>query len=136
MRRRHRYALTALLLLALLLSGCGKEQSAENLTADNPVDEQNISAEEEHPSRDTSHFTIAENGKSDYTLIRPEEADPDELAAAQTVFTGFQDVYGIRLPFETDFVKPGEDPDAVLVGEILVGRTNRYYSGVYCENNL
>ena len=118
-----------LLLLPLLFASCAKtadsgpppDQSAELTETDNP--------------RDTSQWIIVENGKTDYTLIRPEEADPDELAAAQIVFKGFQDAYGIRLPFETDFVKPGENPDKKLYGEILVGTTNRYYSGV-CSAEL
>jgi len=61
---------------------------------------------------------------SDYTLIRPETSAEEELDAAQTVFRTISDTCGIRITFETDFVKKGDDPNA-NPNEILIGQTNR-----------
>ena len=116
---RHRLAVL-LLASALLFPACAEEFPYE--TADLP------SSGAELPETDTFTTTVVENGKTDYTLIRPENAEPEELEASQIIFKAFQDVYGIRIAFETDFVKPGEDPEQVFPPQsILVGRTN--YSG-------
>ena len=122
MRREFRSRLTAALLVSFLLfPACGKETEE----AGEPVTGQ----AEEIPGTEAALETVVENGKTDYTLIRPEDAEPEELEAAQIVFKAFQEVYGIRIGFETDFVKPGEDPEQVYPRAILVGRTNRAYSG-------
>lgn len=61
---------------------------------------------------------------TEYRLIRPEESAEEELDAAQTFFHSVNDTCGVRLDFETDFVKKGDDPNANPT-EILIGMTNR-----------
>ncbi len=99
---RHRLAVL-FLASALLFPACAKP--AEDGGGAAAVQTEDL------PETDTSLTTVVENGKTDYTLIRPENAEPEELEAAQIIFKAFQDVYGIRIAFETDFVKPGEDPE-------------------------
>ena len=61
---------------------------------------------------------------TEYRLIRPEKSTEEELEAAQTFFHTVNDTCGVKLDFETDFVKKGADPNADPA-EILIGMTNR-----------
>ena len=121
MRKR---LLLFLLILPLLFSACGN--TAGSGASAEPA---------ELPETDTSFSTVVENGKTDYTLIRPDNAEPEELEAAQIVFKAFQDIYDIRIAFETDFVKPGSDPSAYYSPSILIGKTNRGFSET-CAKDL
>ena len=112
--------LTALLLVsALLFPACVK-----------PAEDGGTAAvqTEDLPETGSEQISVVENGKTDFTLIRPENAEPEELEAAQIVFKAFQEIYNIRIGFETDFVKPGQDPEQVYPHSILIGKTNRAYS--------
>ena len=75
----------------LLFPACAKE----------PPDTGTEAPGTEAPGADISADTVVETGKTGYTLIRPENAEPEELEAAQIVFKAFQELYGIRIAFET-----------------------------------
>ena len=114
------------LFLLLSLSACGKAPGSAAPT-DGSADLTDTDIES-----GPSLQVVVENGKTSYTLIRPEYADPDELAAAQTVFRGFQETYGIQLDFETDFIKSDAElaeKDGAENLEILIGSTNRKATG-------
>ena len=120
--------LAALFLVpALLFPACSSAPETET----KPVGE--VSSGIDAAEEDSSLWTVVENGKTDYVLIRPDDAEPEELEAAQVVFKAFQEIYGIRIGFETDFVKPGEDPDQAGACEILIGTTNRTESAICAE---
>ena len=67
---------------------------------------------------------ISADDLASYKIVRGEDADEDTIAAASKLYSTLNRKYGIRLSFETDYVKKG---DAVPVGtkEILIGETNR-----------
>lgn len=69
-------------------------------------------------------ITVISKEFTEYTLIRPEDSAEDELEAAQTFYHTVNDTCGVKLNFETDFVKKGADPDTNPT-EILIGLTNR-----------
>ena len=84
-------------------------------------------------------ITFASAGSS-FSVIRPDTlTGEDELTAAQTVVKSIAAQHGKAPAFETDFVKPGADPE-VNQNEILVGRTNRSASekayGMLSENEF
>ncbi len=112
MNLRFKTRLAALLIVPALLFPACRDPGGQNAPSENPAD---------LPETDTFYATVVEGGKTAYMLIRPENAEPEELEAAQIVFKAFQDIYGIRIAFETDFVKPGEDlvfpPQSILVGQ-------------------
>ena len=116
----------------LCLTACGGHGSSPAPPA-SPDDPKETEETEAPGVRGWEPKTVVTSGASDYTLVRPENADPDELAAAQAIYGALKDNYGVRIPFETDFVKPGVDPNTVNAAEILVGRTNRDFvtEGVY-----
>ncbi len=116
----------------LCLTACGGHGSSPAPPA-SPDDPKETEETEASGVRGWEPKTVVTSGASDYTLVRPENADPDELAAAQAIYGALKDNYGVRIPFETDFVKPGVDPNTVNAAEILVGRTNRDFvtEGVY-----
>ncbi len=94
----------------LTFASCGTETDAPAADVPEPAVTQT-------PADTTLNFT-------EYRLIRPEEPEEEELDAAQTFFHTMDDTCGVKLDFETDFVKKGDDPN-VHPNEILIGRTNR-----------
>lgn len=106
----------SLLLCSLLLVSCGGN-NAEINTPD-------TSAETAGDVSNIAEDAVIISSSSAYSLIRPEEADDDELEAAKTFYHTVDDTCGIKLSFETDYVKKGADPNAGTA-EILIGRTNR-----------
>ena len=59
-----------------------------------------------------------------YKIVRGEEADDETITAASKLYSALNRKYGIRLGFETDYVKKGESAP-VGTKEILIGETNR-----------
>ncbi len=68
---------------------------------------------------------LATGVPTEYTLIRPETSATEELESAQELHRVANERYGIRLDFDTDYVKKGTNPDDANPNEILIGRTNR-----------
>ena len=122
MRGRYPFAILLSLALCVLLTACAGKPEAE-IPQDTPAQ----AAENGHSEArgGWEPVTVISSEGSGYTLIRPDAADPDELAAAQTVFSAAQQNYGVRIAFETDFVKPDVDPNTADPYEICVGLTNR-----------
>ena len=123
MRKTIFYPLPILLLSLLLLffSACGDKMSAEtDPSAGQAAGQGGAENVEAVPAA-----ILAKKGETAYTLVRPDKGEPDELAGAQVIFAAFSDNYDVRIPFETDYVRPGDDPNAVNAYEICVGRTNR-----------
>ena len=69
-------------------------------------------------------LTLFADGKTDFKVIYPEECDEAVFSAAKTIVTAFDEVGGVEIEYEGDFVKRGEEPDSEAF-EILVGDTNR-----------
>ncbi|MBR4204575.1 MAG: glycoside hydrolase family 43 protein [Clostridia bacterium] len=123
MRKTIFYPLPILLLSLLLLffSACGDKMSAEtDPSAGQAAGQGGAENVEAVPAA-----ILAKKGETAYTLVRPDKGEPDELAGAQVIFAAFSDNYDVRIPFGTDYVRPGDDPNAVNAYEICVGRTNR-----------
>ena len=113
-----------LLIGTLFLSACAKEEQGEKVDP-LPGQSQTESETANRLETDTSQNRIVEGGATKYTLVRPENAADDELEAAKIIYKAFEDNYGIKIPFETDYVKPGEDRDAANPLEICVGKVDR-----------
>lgn len=64
------------------------------------------------------HILLAENGESDYVIVRGADASPAEVTAANVFSTYFKASTGIELPVLDDSSEP-------QAKEILVGKTNR-----------
>lgn len=109
--------LTLFTLLLACLSAC-----SENIE-ETPSD---LSAYDGYGTEDVTTITFASADGCVYDLIRSDtRSDTEELDASQHIYKAIQEKYGKKVSFGTDFVKPGEEPDAVADGEILVGLTNR-----------
>ena len=61
---------------------------------------------------------------TDYKIIRGEEADEETISAASELFSTLKKEYSLELPFQTDYVKKGEEIPT-RTKEIVVGVTNR-----------
>ena len=84
-----------------------------------------LSACKDKSEKNNVEFTvIAENGESQYTIIRPEKAKADELNVILDIRRHIIDACGIEMKVSNDWTnkKDDIDPDAK---EILVGNTNR-----------
>ncbi len=101
------------LLCALFFTACGDETTVPDST-----ETADIVAET------ALEITFLSADGTGYTLIRPEKSGEGELEGAQTFCHTADETYGIKLKFETDFVKKGESPDT-NPNEILIGLTNR-----------
>ncbi len=67
---------------------------------------------------------IADNGQSEYKIIRGQNCSPSENYAAEVLQDYLRQISGVTIPIFTD-VEPASDK------EIIVGRTNREDSGEY-----
>lgn len=111
-------ACALLLALLVLLVGCGSEPGEE------PADNTTTAAPEE--------LSIA---GADYTVVRPDDKSSAKISAAQRIVEYIGQSTGTAPAISIDWVRTGDDPDAVSEFEILVGDTNRSESAsVQCEN--
>ncbi|MGI6247926.1 MAG: DUF4838 domain-containing protein [Acutalibacteraceae bacterium] len=69
-------------------------------------------------------MTIAQNGESEYKIIRGQSCSPSEKYAAEILQDYLRQISGVTIPIFTD-TEPASDK------EIIVGRTNREDSGEY-----
>lgn len=105
----------ALLCCSLLVSCGGSETDVTD--AGETTDPAAVTAE-------TTSITFLSADGTDYKLIRPDSSGEGELEGAQEIHRTADEQYGVKLKFETDFVKKGESPDT-NPNEILIGQTNR-----------
>lgn len=106
---------TAILAALLLLTSCSGGEATDDTTADT----QTVQSEQ----AEQSVITFASKD-SQYAVVRPDEANKSEITAAQSYVTAVAEVLGSRPLFETDYVKPNDDPNT-NENEILIGMTNR-----------
>lgn len=111
---------------ALLLLSCGCSP-AENKTGVDSTEEPttDTSTEAEEMTTADSSLLLAENGEGLYTIVREEDGSESVIKAAQSIQSELSAALGGRQPISTDWVKRGDDPDAVSEYEILIGNTNR-----------
>ena len=69
-------------------------------------------------------YSIGQVELAQYTIIRPDEADEETIAAASKLCTQLQQKYGLNIIFTTDYVGRNETVPTDTK-EILVGLTNR-----------
>ena len=95
-----------ILLLSLLLTACNTKQ------------------EETPEVAAVSSFVLAENGVSEFLIVRPEKASQEELDIALALVRLFKEKLGVTVTLRDDFVREGTD-FVMTDAEILVGLTNR-----------
>ena len=100
------FLVAVMLLLALsACMGSGEEEEEDTTESDQPTI---VSAEE----------------VASYTIVRGDDADEKTIAAASKLQLALKNKYGVKMKFDTDYLKKGESvPTGVK--EILVGETNR-----------
>lgn len=70
-----------------------------------------------------------------YTIVRPDDGSAVRISAARRLLEYIGQCTGTDPDIKVDWVKPGDDPDAVSQYEILIGDTNRSQSSeVQCES--
>lgn len=79
---------------------------------------------EKEPVKEDEVLTILADGKSDYTLIRADEASEVVIKAAATLRNTFTEKFGAEPDIKSDWLKRGEELP-VGTKEILIGQTNR-----------
>ena len=90
----------ALLLMVTVFGGCGKGDDAASGGGSGEM------------------ITVAKDGETAYSIIKPEKYTENELSAAMTIFKQYKDKFGVSMPNKTDDV----ETDAP---EIIIGQTNR-----------
>ena len=95
-----------LILLTLTLPACGK------------------TAAPDAPAAATPDFVLAADGASEFVIIRPDVATPEEIAVAVRLKQLLSETTGANVPLKDDFIRAGTD-FTESEHEILVGRTNR-----------
>jgi len=107
--KRTQRILTILSSLCMLIScSCNSSPPAES--ADSTMNE------------DSSLKLINSDGKSDYCIIRGENASDKEIEAAKMLREKIEEIYGVRLPLYDDWVGNPQQTDGK---EIVIGKANR-----------
>ncbi len=123
---------TMLLLLAstllLTLAACG-EQTAPPAATDPVTDSAGTVEPADTAAPIPAALPLAENGTSDYVIVRSASASGEEIHAAEVFHSYFKQITGAKLPIVTD------DTPAVL-HEIVIGRTNRETEGAFDRDEL
>ena len=120
--KNFRRSLSLLLLLCILagLVSCTGTEAEETTAA--------LVETTEAPALDvTFQFT------SDYLMVRPDEAETDEITAFKLLSRGLESACGFKLNMTTDFKKKSE-PVVPNEFEILLGQTNRNESVAALES--
>ena len=80
--------------------------------------------EEEDTTESVQPTIVSVEDVASYTIVRGDDADEETIAAASKLYSALARKYGVRMKFDTDYLKKGESvPTGVK--EILVGETNR-----------
>lgn len=92
---------------------------------------------EESTAPPATVYTVAADGKTDYTFIRADRIDGVALAKALDLRRAIKEKYGVEIPITSDWSKDNKDNNTVTsdgsVREILVGDTNRAESREIAE---
>ncbi len=83
----------------------------------------------DEPIRMEGGLPLAEDGTSQYVIVRGENASPSEVTAAEEFRSYFREVTGADLPIVTDAAAP-------VPKEIVIGKTNREPSGAFDRETL
>ncbi|MBQ3126098.1 MAG: hypothetical protein IJC15_03420, partial [Clostridia bacterium] len=113
-----RYAfLPVMLVLILILSGCGVSTEGDETT---------LSAETAAPVTEAvpTVTQLTEGGKAAYTIVRSDLGGKDLVSLAQQTMNRLNDDLGVRFTLATDWIKRDTLPDSTIP-ELLVGTTNR-----------
>ena len=126
----------ALLVLVACICACKRTEDQKDPT-ETTEESESVSESASETSSGTSDetptdLTLFENGKTEYTLVRPDNATSDIAAAAKVVYDAMNALLdGTMMNYQTDFVYSGAP---VLEKEILLGETSRAESAaVYAE---
>ena len=113
-------AAALLLALLMLLAAVSCDGQGED-TPDGTVTEAPGTETEAGPAL----LEIIKNGKSNYAVVRPDNASNTMISAARQVVTNFKTCTGADLTFKTDFIYPSKDTPETMKYEILVGLCDR-----------
>lgn len=106
--------LAALLLAAMLLSSAACTAGISEQTTDNVTE----------VTTEAPVLPVDFSLTADYVLLRPDEADKDEIKAIQLLSRGIKSACGFTCSMLTDFKRPTDEIKRSEF-EILVGKTNR-----------
>ena len=84
----------------------------------------NNEKEGDETAKEESVLTILADGKSDYTIVRPDEASSIVVEAVTSLRSSFTTKFGTEPDIKSDWLKRGEEMP-VGTKEILIGETNR-----------
>ena len=119
MRKCWRFVLSLSVLVALLFSGCAKDNppdsGAESTDAESASETGTV---EELPDP----LRLVSDGKSDYVIIYPEGASSNVMRAVRNLQSQIKDYTGAELKAQDDYLKKGQTGGTY---EILIGSTNR-----------
>ena len=121
-----RYAfLPVMLVLILILSGCGVSTEGDETT---------LSAETAAPVTEAvpTVTQLTEGGKAVYTIVRSDLGGKDLVSLAQQTMNRLNDDLGVRFTLATDWIKRDTLPDSTIP-ELLVGTTNRPETAAVAE---
>lgn len=117
------FAILLVLVLALCaLCACGSDGTHDDGTSSSDASSDTTPADSD---AQTPTADILLSGLSQYAVVRPEEAEQEEIDAAVEIYNALKEL-GVS-GMKTDFLKPGATDGKYIESdyEILVGQTNR-----------
>lgn len=93
-------------------------------------DGDSASESDTEPAAPVEDVSIVKDGATQYTIVRPDEADTVTVETAITLMKAINEKYGISINLGSDFDLPGQERSEY---EILVGHTNRDESAAALE---
>ncbi len=113
------------LLMVLTMAACNKDDSPENDGSDTTPVGGTVADGDTDPDANIT-LNIAENGTTEYRVIRPDICSDSVTNSATDLRKAIMGKYGIeKMTITTDFETPNTDPSTRYPYEILVGVTNR-----------
>lgn len=116
--------LTAMLVLisVLLFSACGAESDPTSTPEESTLPE--TTTEEVTEALVPAELVLADNGESDFVVVRPEKAQGYYLDAAAAVYKKFKESLSSSIKISEDWISP-LDPPPEKMHELLLFATNR-----------
>lgn len=109
-------ALLAALAAAVTLTACGGDPVSTDTTA--------VTTEAVTTAPEPASLDLVKDGKTAFTIIRSDFIeDEDTISQMKKIMNAFEKNTGVRISLGTDWVKPGQEPNAETY-EILIGQTN------------